>query len=95
MSFRPRSIYVSHAALPSGLFSQDDWDGFLEDLVRERLALSENWLTYCRSNPASSADQRALSTALKRIEELRLDALARRAALTAAYPAIMSTGVAL
>lgn len=82
MSFRVRTIYVSHAGLPSGLATDGALRDYICDVDRELAALQEDWDAYRRSQQAGAQDTDHFEQAIDRLSELKADATRKLASAT-------------
>ena len=77
MKFVPNSVFVSHAGLPSGLVSRQDWKDFIDDTEKEIAALETAWADYLQHHEATAEDQLRFETIRDRLHEIREDALVK------------------
>lgn len=75
MNFLPGSIFVSHAGLPTGLDTRQDWTDYIEDVEKEIAALDLAWRDFQKDNEPSREDLRRYETASGKLEELHADAI--------------------
>lgn len=77
MKFIPSSVFVSHAGLPSGLESRQDWNDFIDDIENEIEALDAAWASFRGDQQPTDSDQLKYETTRDRLEEFREQALTK------------------
>ena len=86
MKFIPNSVFVSHAGLPSGLVSRQDWKDFIHDTEKEIEALETAWANYQQQQKATPEDQLKFETVRDRLQDIREDALVQWRSMRGSKP---------
>ena len=88
MKFIPSSVFVSHAGLPSGLESRQDWNDFIDDIENEIEALDAAWASFRKDEKPTESDQLKYEATRDRLEELREQALTKWQSLRGNKPGL-------